>query len=224
MKGDIGPISSSESALKLTCGNVWGAQKRAKKCVRLRRAFSRAWTIFPVNRTCICSYKTNVSCAISGGIIPPRAKFFLGSLRSPYLSPLLKLNRRPCTECVVYKIVRRLQDSRADIQGSTYGIAPEYLGSVVRVADLPVPGQCRFFALLLVLLTVCWWHLSTFNNRYSRFFHLAGPHIWNSLPWKILHQHRRCRCQPNAKDKKLTFSGNYFHVVLWIYICVVLYI
>ena len=69
----IGPISSSESALKLACGNV-GGTKKGEKCVRLRRAFIHTWTIFPVNRPCICSYKATYFVPFLGGYPPMSEK------------------------------------------------------------------------------------------------------------------------------------------------------
>ena len=63
---------------------------------------------------------------------------------------------------------RRRQDSRAGILNEVlHGIAPEYLGPVVRVADLP--GRQAFRSASTNRLVVPPFKVQTFNNRQSSF-------------------------------------------------------
>jgi len=61
-----------------------------------------------------------------------------------------------------------------------HGIAPEYLGPVVRVANLP--GRQSVRSAGTNRLVVPPFKLSTIGTRA---FAVAGPHIWNSLPADI---------------------------------------
>jgi len=63
-----------------------------------------------------------------------------------------------------------------------HGIAPEYLGPVVRVADLPAWSTGSSLSWHYSRLVVPPFKLPTSGTRA---FSVAGPHVWNILPADI---------------------------------------
>jgi len=74
-----------------------------------------------------------------------------------------------------------------------HGIAPEYLGPVVCVADLP--GRQSLSSAGTNRLVVPPFKLSTIGTRA---FLVASSRVWNIVCQQTLHRHRRCR--PSAND------------------------
>jgi len=83
-----------------------------------------------------------------------------------------------------------------------HGIAPRYLGPVVRVTDLPGRQSLRSAGTNDQVVPP--FKVSTIGTRA---FPVASPRVLNSLPADIK-RHRRCR--PSANDYKLIYSDNNF--------------
>jgi len=90
-----------------------------------------------------------------------------------------------------------------------HGIAPEYLGTVVRVADLSGRQSLHSAGTGTNRLVVPPFKLSTIGTRA---FPVASPRVWNSLPADIT-SHRRCR--PSAKTLSIpTIIFSSHHLII----------